>query len=205
MRLISAEDAIAVARALLGTPYGALDCISLIVRVIRTAPGGVPGYRTAGTNSLWKSFDNSAKYRDLMWRHEGIAGARAGMLAFKRSGSDIHHVGLVTGEGTVVHSSSARGCVVETALGDSWHLLAVHRYIGVAEGGETGAPYTARVTTHSGPLRIRAAAVTGRVIGHVPGGAYVRVLDEGADGWPRIDYDGRTGWVCGAYLTRAQD
>ena len=55
------------------------------------------------------------------------------MLAFKRSGNDVHHVGLVTGEGTVIHSSSAAGRVVETELDDSWHMLAVHRYIEVSE------------------------------------------------------------------------
>lgn len=38
--MIKAQDAIAAARALLGTPYAELDCIGLIVRVIRAAPGG---------------------------------------------------------------------------------------------------------------------------------------------------------------------
>lgn len=82
--MIKAQDAIRAARSLIGTPYSELDCIGLIMRVIRTAPGGVPGYTTAGTNSLWNSAEMSAKYRDLSWRQEGLAGARAGMLAFKR-------------------------------------------------------------------------------------------------------------------------
>ena len=40
--MIRTEDAIATARALLGTPYAELDCINLIKAVIRRAPGGVP-------------------------------------------------------------------------------------------------------------------------------------------------------------------
>ena len=140
--MIETQEAVRMARALLGTPYGEMDCIGLIVRIIRTGRGGRPAYRTAGTNSLWRSAAMSPKYRDLTWRQEGIAGARAGMLAFKRRGDDVHHVGLVTGAGTVIHSSSARGCVVETALDESWGLLAIHRDIAAEEAqpdGEDGA------------------------------------------------------------------
>ena len=143
---IRAEDAVEAARTLVGTPYREMDCINLIKRVIRTAAGGVIGYTTAGTNSLWKSYEMAAKYKDLTLRREGIAGARAGMLAFKRRGSDVHHVGLVTGEGTVIHASSAYGETVETLLdaADGWNLLAVHRYIEVEE--EAAAPSGAEVT-----------------------------------------------------------
>ena len=130
--MIRTKDAIAEARALLGTPYAQLDCINLIKKVIRDCPGGEADYTTAGTNALWNSYGASAKYRDLTWRQEGTAGARAGMLAFKRSGADVHHVGLVTGAGTVVHASSAAGETVETALDGTWDLLAAHRYIEVA-------------------------------------------------------------------------
>ena len=130
--MIEGQDAVKAARQLLGTPYAQLDCINLIKKVIRVAPGGVPGYTTAGTNTLWDSFHASPKYRDLTWRQEGIAGARAGMLAFKRYGADDEgHVGLVTGEGTVIHASSKCGYAVETALceADGWNLLAIHRHI----------------------------------------------------------------------------
>jgi len=135
--LVEAKDAIAAARALIGTPYSEMDCINLIKRVIRKAPGGVSGYTTAGTNTLWDSLHASAKYRDLTWRQEGIAGARAGMLAFKKKGGDVHHVGLATGDGTVIHSSSAQGGrgVVETPLSASegWNALAIHRHIGTED------------------------------------------------------------------------
>lgn len=129
--MIAASDAIRAARRLIGTPYDELDCINLIKRVIRTAPGGRRRYTTAGTNALWRSAQMCAKYRDLTWRGEGLASAGAGMLAFKARGEDWHHVGLVTDEGTVIHASSALGEVVETPLTarEGWTHLAVHRDI----------------------------------------------------------------------------
>lgn len=127
--MIKANNAIRTARTLLGTPYSEMDCIRLIVMVIRRTAGGDANYRCEGTNWLWNSIDNSAKYRHLTWRQESTAGAAAGMLAFKRDGENVHHVGLVTGEGTVIHSSSVYGMVVETILDGSWHLLGKHKWI----------------------------------------------------------------------------
>lgn len=207
--MIKATDAIAAARALIGTPYSELDCINLIKRVIRTAPGGVPWYTTAGTNALWVSANASAKYRDLTWRQEGITGARAGMLAFKKHGGDVHHVGLVTGEGTVIHSSSAAGRVVETALDESWHLLAQHRYIEVAASaaeteGTMDVLYQAVVNTMRDPLALRDFPSTnGRKIGELARGATVDVLAEPFMGWMYVrSGDGVTGYASAAYLAR---
>lgn len=205
---IKTADAISAARALIGTPYAQLDCIGLIVRVIRTAPGGDPAYRTAGTNTLWRSYELAGKYRDLTWRQEGIQGARTGMLAFKRRAEDIHHVGLVTGEGTVIHSSSARGQVVETALDTSWHLLAVHRDIEVdAASVETeenmSVLYQAVVNTARDPLNVRDSPnASGRKIGELPRGATVDVLAEPCEGWLYVRGNGVTGYASAAYLAR---
>ena len=206
--MIRNEDAIAAARALLGTPYAELDCINLIKRVIRTAPGGVPWYTTAGTNALWASYIASSKYRDINWRQEGIAGARAGMLAFKKHGGDVHHVGLVTERGTVIHSSSVRGQVVETPLDESWQLLAVHRYIEAASAAETeeamSVLYQAVVNTARDPLNVRdAPESSGRKIGELARGSTVDVLAEPVTGWAYVrSADGRTGYAASAYLAR---
>ena len=98
--MIETSEAIRMARALIGTPYSELDCINLIKKVIRTAPGGDKNYTTAGTNDLWNSDGKSAKYRDLTWKQEGISGAKAGMLAFMGVGTgDVSHTGLVTERG----------------------------------------------------------------------------------------------------------
>lgn len=217
--MIKADDAIRTARSLIGIPYSELDCIGLIVRVIRTAPGGVGAYRTAGTNTLWRSAEASAKYRDLTWRQDGIAGARAGMLSFKkRNGTDMHHVGLVTDVGTVIHSSSAKGLVVETALDGSWQMLAVHRYIdvderpkaaaaapsrwsiGVGKEKEQMTPYKMQVVASS--LNVRnEPGIGGTRIGRLSEGAVVTVQTEMENGWKFITYgDGGSGYVDGSYL-----
>ena len=205
--MIKTQDAIRLARSMIGTPYSRVDCIGLIKWIIRQAPGCVPGYTTAGTNSLWKSYDMSAKYRDLTWRQEGIDGARAGMLAFKRSGNNVHHVGLVTSDGTVIHSSSARGQVVETALDGGWALLAIHRYIEAAGAagteGNVNVLYQAVVSTQSGALNVRDAPDGGR-IGSLPKGTTVDVLAEPAQGWTFVRSGSLMGYVSSAYLTRAE-
>ena len=206
--MIKTQDAIRTARALIGTPYSEIDCINLIKRVIRTAPGGVPWYTTAGTNALWASYISSDKYRDIIWRQEGIAGARAGMLALKKHDSDVHHVGLVTERGTVIHSSSAAGRVVETALDESWHLLAQHRYIEVAAAaaetdGTMDVLYRAVVNTMRDPLNVRDSPdASGRKIGELPRGATVDVLVEPVDGWAYIRAGSVSGYASAAYLAR---
>ena len=216
--MISTQDAIACGRSMLGTPYGSgagqLDCINFIKAIIRRAPGGVPGYTTAHTNALWESYDKAAKYRDLTWRQESIEGAKAGMLAFKRSGTNVKHVGLVTGPNTVLHSSSALGNVVETNLRNGqWNLLAIHRYISVDGSGQPGnggdddaanteAIYTATVTTQTDPLDVRSWPITGRIIGKLKKGTRVDVLNEGEDGWPFVRFGELEGYASGAYLRR---
>lgn len=207
--MAKAMDAIRTARSLLGTPYSEIDCIGLIVRVIRTSPGGVGAYRCQGTNWLWRSIDNSAKYRDLTWRQEGIAGAQAGMLAFKRRGTDVHHVGLVTGDGTVIHGSSAAGKVVETKLDASWHLLAVHRYIEALPSGASLDDETEEKQMEAYKMKVVASSLNvrnepgigGDRIGRLSEGAVVTVQASFSDGWKYITYgDGALGYVDGSYL-----
>ena len=207
--MVKTMDAIRTARSLLGTPYSEIDCIGLIVRVIRTSPGGVGAYRTAGTNTLWKSAEASAKYRDLTWRQEGIAGAQAGMLAFKRRGTDVHHVGLVTGDGTVIHSSSAAGKVVETALDGSWQLLAIHRYIEARPSGAGLTDETEDTRMEAYKMKVVASSLNvrnepgigGDRIGRLSEGAVVTVQAEMENGWKYVTYgDGALGYVDGSYL-----
>ena len=216
--MVKAKDAIAAARALIGTPYKELDCINLIKRVIRTAPGGVGNYTTAGTNSLWDSFNSAAKYKDLTWRQEGIASARAGMIAFKRTGTDVHHAGIVTDVGTVIHSSSTQGGrgVVETPLSssESWNLLGIHRYIEVAEGAveseETAVvSYKAQVklAKADSTLNVRnEPSKNGDRIGRIGHDAIVTVQAEYENGWKFISYgDNSSGYVDGSFLVPYDD
>ena len=209
--MIKAEDAKRTARSLIGTPYSVLDCINLIKKVIRDTPGGVPGYTTAGTNTLWRSYDASAKYRDLTWRQTGLAGAKAGMIAFKATGDDYHHAGIVTERGTVIHSSSTQGGrgVVETPLlgSEGWTHLAIHRHIEIANDAEESEGtsvenYKAIVKLNSGVLHVRNEPGTGGdIIGRLNNGAVVTVQAEHDNGWKYVSYgDSGSGYVSGDYL-----
>lgn len=198
--MIETSEAIRTARGLIGTAYSELDCINLIKKIIRTAPGGNKRYTTAGTNELWNSFDSVPKYRHLIWRKAGISGAKAGMLAFMGVGTgDVSHTGLVTEQGTVIHSSKSRGGVVETELTEKagWNGLGVHRMIGVdySEGGKAEVSEAekifgnAAVNITSGYLNIRDGASTrSHVIAKAANGARVNIIREA----------GGTGWVFGA-------
>ena len=188
--MIDATTAIRTARGLLGTSYDELDCINLIKKVIRTAPGGDKRYTTAGTNALWNSYDKAGKYRDLIWRQTGVSGAKAGMLAFMGVGTgDVSHTGLVTEKGTVIHSSKSRGGVVETELTEKngWNGLGKHRMIEVNEMEKEFGNATVSVT--SGCLNIREGASTrSKIIAKAENGARVNIIREA----------GATGWVFGA-------
>lgn len=212
--MIETSEAIRMARALIGTPYSELDCINLIKKVIRTAPGGDKRYTTAGTNDLWNSFDSVSKYRHLIWRQAGISGAKPGMLAFMGVGTgDVSHTGLVTERGTVIHSSKSRGGVVETALTEKngWNGLGAHRMIGVdySEGGKTEVSEAekifgnATVSVTSGYLNIREGASTrSKVIAKAENGARVNIIREaGGTGWVFGKLEsGEAGYMSSEYL-----
>ena len=202
--MIAAGEAIRTARALIGTPYSELDCINLIKKMIRTSAGGEKSYTTAGTNALWESDKNSAKYRDLTWKQEGISGAKAGMLAFMGVGTgDVNHVGLVTEKGTVIHSSKSRGGVVETELTEKngWNGLGKHRMIEV--NGMEKEFGNATVSVTSGYLNIREGAGTAaKIIAKAGNGTRVNVIREaGGTGWVfgKLE-NGVAGYMAGAYL-----
>lgn len=217
--MIKARDAIATARSLLGTPYSEMDCIGLIRAIIRRSPGGVPDYRCEGTNWLWGSINNSGKYKHLTWRQESLAGVEAGMLPFKRYGtSDEGHIGIATGEGTVIHSSSVKGCVVETPLtsAEGWDLLGKHRYIETEAAKILPDPepepeakteevsevlYQVTVVTDKDPLRVRDYPKTGEILGHIPKSRVADVLGE-KNGWLFVRYNELEGYASGDYLKR---
>lgn len=204
--MIQAEEAIRVARGLIGTAYSELDCINLVKKVIRTAPGGDKRYTTAGTNELWNSFDSVPKYRHLIWRQSGISGAKPGMLAFMGVGTgDVSHTGLVTERGTVIHSSKSRGGVVETELTAKagWNGLGVHQVIEVAENAGAAPTGTAYIVCAQTGLRMRKRPdVRGEYMQMLPDGAVIVALETRA-GWIKTTYKGYTGWVSGEYCCKA--
>lgn len=210
--MIDATTAIRTARGLLGTSYDELDCINLIKKVIRTAPGGDKNYTTAGTNDLWNSDSKSAKYRDLTWKQDGVSGAKAGMLAFMGVGTgDVSHTGLVTEKGTVVHSSKSRGGVVETELTEKngWNGLGKHRMIAVYDDNEEGDDImfgnaTVKTQTAGSYVNLRGADSTkSKVIGKVHDGERVDVVCHFETGWYLVKTQtGADGCVSADYVVK---
>ena len=210
--MIKTKEAIRTARALIGTPYSELDCINLIKKVIRTAPGGDKDYTTAGTNALWNSDSKSGKYRDLTWKQEGISGAKPGMLAFMGVGTgDVSHTGLVTERGTVLHSSKSRGEVVETELTEKrgWNGLGKHRMIQAGEQmsndeSKQDIKYAAGnyVISYDNGLRLRKCpSLTGAYMLTMPCGAKLTVTEVDGD-WGRVTYKGHQGWCSLTYCNK---
>ena len=202
--MIKTAEALRTARGLLGTSYDELDCINLIKKVIRVSAGGEKSYTTAGTNALWESDANSAKYRDLTLKQEGISGAKAGMLAFMGVGTgDVNHVGLVTEKGTVVHSSKSRGGTVETELTEKngWNGLGKHRMIEVNGMEKEFGNATVSVTSGEG------AGTAAKIIAKAENGTRVNVIREaGGTGWVfgKLE-NGVAGYMAGAYLVEDED
>ena len=210
--MIKTAEALRMARGLLGTSYDELDCINLIKKVIRVSAGREKSYTTAGTNALWESDKNSAKYRDLTWKQEGISGAKAGMLAFMGVGTgDVNHVGLVTEKGTVVHSSKSRGGTVETELTEKngWNGMGKHRMIEVNGMNEMEKEFgNATVSVTSGCLNIREGAGTAaKIIAKAENGTRVNIIREaGGTGWVfgKLE-NGVAGYMAGAYLVEDEN
>ena len=209
--MISTDEAIRTARGLIGTPYDKLDCINLIKKVIRTAPGGDKNYTTAGTNALWDSYDKTGKYRDLIWRQAGISGAKPGMLAFMGVDTgDVNHVGLITDVGTVLHSSKSRGEAVETELTEKrgWNGLGVHRDINVVREADEDTTAdieagTEHIVCAQKGLRMRKKPdIHGEYMQMIPDGAVITALEARA-GWLKTTYKGYTGWVSVEYCCKA--
>ena len=177
--MIQAEEAIRVARGLIGMAYSELDCINLIKKVIRTAPGGDKRYTTAGTNELWNSFDSAPKYRHLIWRQAGISGAKAGMV----------ETALTEKNG--------------------WNGLGVHRMIEVNgymndEDVQIDAKYSIGeyAVSYEKGLRLRKRpGLTGAYMLTMPCGAKLTVTEIDGD-WGKATYNGHQGWCSLAYCDK---
>lgn len=122
---------------LVGKPYGEIDCIRVVSKPL--------GLKMSGTNWLWRSINNSVKYRYLKWRVAEPPEQReleAGDVVFKIKWEQIpegyddcpncHHVGVYLGDGTVCHSSPKTGVRIEPfnpSAWDGWGKMTAVEYV----------------------------------------------------------------------------
>ena len=100
-------------KALIGTPYAKCDCKDVIAKPL--------GIRFAGTNWLWRSINNSSKYKYLIERLQTLMPSedmKPGDILFKIRGGipdgyndspDAYHVAVYIGDRKIVHSSPSTG------------------------------------------------------------------------------------------------
>lgn len=118
-------DFVKRARGLKGIPYNTCDCIGVVINAL--------GRKMAGTNWLWRSIKNSAKYRFLCLRVHGspyVEELLPGDLLFKINNNAIpdgytdkpncYHVGVYSGENTVIHSTPSIGVREEPLNVSDW-------------------------------------------------------------------------------------
>ena len=111
-------------KALIGTPYAKCDCKDVIAKPL--------GIRFSGTNWLWRSINNSSKYKYLVERLQTSMFSedmKPGDILFKIRGGipdsyndspDAYHVGVYMGAGKVVHSSPSTGVRESDYICSAW-------------------------------------------------------------------------------------
>lgn len=126
---------------------------------------------------------------------------------------DYYHVGVVTGIRPLeitecTEYGNVTGIVVSKKF-NGWDCGGMLRGVlyedyGADNAVEEATMYQAIVSTEKDPLRVREWAVTGTILGSVPKGKNVDVLEDAGDGWLKIRYNELTGYASGAYLQRVQ-
>lgn len=117
---------------------------------------------------------------------------------------DCYHIGLVGRDGKILNAQGTATGFVSSDPDEGWDGCAPLLAVDYEDGGEGARVlYRARVATERDPLRVRDWPETGEVLGSVPKGATVEVLDDTGDGWPRVQHGSLVGYVSGAYLSRA--
>lgn len=120
-------------KALIGTPYAKCDCKDVIAKPL--------GIRFAGTNWLWRSINNSSKYRYLVSRSQSpmrTDGLNPGDILFKIRDKvpdgyddkpDAYHVSVYIGNGKIVHSSPSTGVREDDYVCGAWQGWGVMKQV----------------------------------------------------------------------------
>lgn len=118
-----AQDFIDNCKALVGQSYELTDCIGVVRKAL--------GIQCQGTNWLWRSVNNSSKYKYLTYRSTTFPGAvTPGTVLFKINFGDIppgysdkpncYHIGVPVGDGMVVDSTPKYGVRLRPLYPEEW-------------------------------------------------------------------------------------
>lgn len=148
-------------RAQIGTSYSVMDCIKLVVNGIRKAKGADGEsitYTCGGTNELWRSINQSGKYRYVTEIVPIAEAKRRGMLVpgrlmviweaghnakYNDDLGNCSHIGVYCGDADceAVHSSFTHRRVAATTVKNGFTHVLTHRLIDLdGSSNESTAP-----------------------------------------------------------------
>jgi len=130
-----------------------------------------------------------------------------GYAAFKVSGDDYHHIGIVAEDGLNVYESKGTQSGFVMSAASSWHCFAPFLdvdYDATEQQGGDAVIYSAYVTTSGGRLNIRKGPGTNyEIVGSLMNGEKVDIIEE-RSGWGKLG-DSIEGWVSLAYLAPIEE
>ena len=138
---ISNKEFVERVKKLIGKTYEECDCIGVVRKALNLS--------MSGTNWLWRSIHNSAKYRFLSWRvsiEPDVEELSLGDVVFMVDWNvvprgydnkpDCHHIGVYIGDGKVIHSSPRKGVRIdefENTAWNAWGRMAQVSYDAIAK------------------------------------------------------------------------
>ena len=182
---------------------GCVDCSGAFVFAYEQL-GGPP--ITHGSNSILRQ--SMGELLPMSAAKPGYAAVKIRAWTSDESGNrwygqepgDCYHIGLVGRDGRILNAKGTATGFVASDPDEGWDGCAPLTDVTYDEGEEDETMlYRATVTTEKDPLRVRAWAKTGRILGTVPRGAVVDVLSDSGDGWPRIQFNELLGYASAEY------
>ena len=185
---------------------GEVDCSGLFVYWC-----GKKGLKLShGTNTMWRNEvadkrtingDRSLLMPgDIVFRCKEWTASEESNRWYGTSPGNVSHVGIYTGNGTVIEAKGEQYGVVESKWDKKWILAG--RFKGTQQDAAKGGQkmkYT--VTTESGKLNIRKEPSTKSTrVGSIAPGTVIDAEDYN-DQWAYTTYDGVSGYVSRQYLT----
>lgn len=187
---------------------GLVDCSGAFVYAYRILGG--PSI-THGSNSILRQ--SLGELLPMSAAKPGYAAVKIREWTNSESGNrwydqppgDCYHIGLVGRDGRILNAQGTKTGFVTSDAG-TWTGCAPLLAVDYGEEMEDESVlYQAKVTTEKDPLRVRIWPGNGNVIGNVPRGATVDVLEDNGNGWPKIQYGSLVGYSSAEYLSKISD